>query len=218
MSRADSPDDPASEGPRATAQARNAEDLALLAAWRGGDARAGDVLARHYSPQLARFFADKVRDFEVDDLVQQTWEALIHARDRFVVPGEPGAPQAGAPIAASFRAYLYGTARFVLFAHFRRRARAAQFDPNLSSIEDLSPSPSRQASVHARLERLAAALRKLPLDMQILLELRYGQEMTSAEIAAVYEIPRNTAKSRLRAAKERLDAQLARMGLGPAPG
>lgn len=212
------PQDPSGEGPRAAAQARNAEDLALLAAWRGGDARAGDALVRHYAPHLTRFFADKIHDFEVDDLVQQTWEALIHARDRFVVPGEPATPAAGEPIEASFRAYLYGTARFVLFAHFRRRARAAQFDPNLSSIEDLSPSPSRQASAHARIERLAAALRKLPLDMQILLELRYAQEMTSAEIAAAYEIPRNTAKSRLRTAKERLDAQLARMGLAPAPG
>lgn len=199
--------------------ARNEEDLALLAAWRAGDARAGDALVRHYGPHVVRFFADKVRDFEVDDLAQQTWEALIHARARFVVPGEPApaSPGASAPISASFRAYLYGTARFVLFAHFRRRTRAAQFDPNLSSLEDLSPSPSRQASAHAKLERLAAALRKLPLDLQILLELRYAQEMTSVEIAAVYEIPRNTAKSRLRVAKERLDAQLARMGLGPAP-
>lgn len=203
-------------GPRAAAMARNEEDLALLAAWRGGDGRAGDALVRRYGPHVVRFFAEKVRDFEVDDLAQQTWEALIHARDRFVVPGE--AVASGEPIAATFRAYLYGTARFVLFAHFRRRARAAQFDPSLSSLEDLSPSPSRQASVHAKLERLAAALRKLPLDLQILLELRYAQEMTSAEIAAVYEIPKNTAKSRLRAAKERLDAQLARMGLGPAPG
>lgn len=222
MTKPTRPEDQVAEGPRAAAMARNAEDLALLAAWRAGDARAGDALVRHYGPHVVRFFADKVRDFEVDDLAQQTWEALIHARDRFVVPGEPvtagASPGAPEPISASFRAYLYGTARFVLFAHFRRRARAAQFDPGLSSLEDLSPSPSRQASAHAKLERLAAALRKLPLDLQILLELRYAQEMTSAEIAAVYEIPRNTAKSRLRVAKERLDAQLARMGLGPAPG
>jgi RNA polymerase sigma-70 factor (ECF subfamily) len=216
MSKPTSPEDQAQAGgPRAAAMARNEEDLALLAAWRAGDARAGDGLVRHYGPQVIRFFADKVRDFEVDDLAQQTWEALIHARDRFVVPGEE--VTAGEPIAATFRAYLYGTARFVLFAHFRKKARAAQFDPSLSSLEDLSPSPSRQASVHAKLEQLAAALRKLPLDLQILLELRYAQEMTSVEIAAVYQIPKNTAKSRLRVAKERLDAQLARMGLGPAP-
>lgn len=197
--------------------ARNEEDLALLAAWRGGDPRAGDGLVRRHGPHVVRFFADKVRDFEVDDLAQQTWEALIHARDRFVVPGEPEVAS-GEPIMATFRAYLYGTARFVLFAHFRKRTRAAHFDPGLSSLEDLSPSPSRLVSAHAKLERLATALRKLPLDMQILLELRYAQEMTSAEIAAVYAIPKNTAKSRLRVAKERLDAQLTRMGLGPAPG
>ncbi len=195
-----------SDGPRAAALARNDEDLALLAAWQGGDSRAGDALVRHYGAPVARFFAEKVRDCEVDDLVQQTWEAMIHARDRFAADGEE---------LASFRAYLYGTARLVLFGHFRKRLRAQQFDPGVSALEDLSPSPSQQVSAHVKLARLATALRKLPLDMQILLELRYGHEMTSAEIAAVHGIPRNTAKTRLRVAKQKLDVQLARMGLAP---
>ena len=201
-------------GPRAEAMARNSDDLALLAAWQAGDPRAGDTLVRQYSAQVVRFFADKVRDFEVDDLVQQTWEAMIHARDRFAAAAEDSAD---GPAIASFRAYLYGTARLVLFGHFRKRARAQLFDPGVSSLEDLSPSPSRQVSLYAKLERLSAALRKLPIDLQILLELRYAQEMTSAEIAVVHAIPKGTAKSRLRVAKQRLDAQLLRMGLAPAP-
>jgi len=203
-------------GPRAAAQARNPEDLALLAAWQAGDPRAGDALVRHYSAQVVRFFAEKVQPFEVDDLAQQTWEALIHARDRFAAPSAAG-EEGEAPIAASFRAYLYGTARFVLFGHFRRRARAAQFDPAVSSLEDLAPSPSQHMSVHLKLERLATALRKLPLEMQVLLELRYAHEMTSAEIAVIHGIPPGTAKSRLRVAKQRLDAQLARLGLAALP-
>lgn len=209
MGKPEAPEEPASgDGPRAAALARNAEDLTLLAAWQAGDARAGDSLARHYSGQVVRFFADKVRDFEVDDLVQQTWEAMVHARDRFAIADDE-------PAIASFRAYLYGTARQVLYGHFRRRVRAQQFDPGVSSLEDLSPSPSQQLSAHIKLERLAAALRKLPIDLQILLELRYAHEMTSAEIATIHGIPRGTAKSRLRLAKQRLDGQLARMGLAP---
>lgn len=198
----------ATDGPRAEAMARNDEDLALLAAWQAGDVRAGDQLARQYAGPVARFFAEKVREHEVDDLVQQTWEAMIHARDRFAAEGEA---------MASFRAYLYGTARLVLFGFFRKKVRAQQFDPGVSALEDLSPSPSQQMSMHVKLTRLATALRKLPLEMQILLELRYGHEMTSAEIAAVHGIPRNTAKTRLRVAKQRLDAQLVRMGLAPIP-
>ncbi len=209
----DSSEDPA--GPRAQAQARNAEDLALLTAWQAGDARAGDSLARQYGAQVVRFFADKVRDFEVDDLVQQTWEAMIHARDRFAAPVED---DAGPPAIASFRAYLFGTARLVLFGHFRQRTRAQQFDPGVSSLEDLAPSPSRHMSAYAKLERLAAALRKLPLEVQVLLELRYAHEMTSSEIATIHGVPRGTVKSRLRVAKQRLDVQLARMGLPPALG
>ncbi len=206
------------DGPRAAAQARNPEDLALLTAWQAGDARAGDTLVRQYSAQVVRFFADKVQPFEVDDLAQQTWEALIHARDRFTVTASGVAGDNGeASISASFRAYLYGTARFVLFGHFRRRARAAQFDPAVSSLEDLAPSPSRHMSVHLKLERLGTALRKLPLEMQVLLELRYAHEMTSAEIAVIHGIPPGTAKSRLRLAKQRLDAQLARLGMASLP-
>ncbi len=208
----------ASPGPRAQALARNTEDLELLAAWKAGDARAGDALARQYSAQVVRFFADKVQGSEVDDLVQQTWEAMIHARDRFAptVLVEGDGPAEPAPSLASFRAYLYGAARLVLFGHFRRRTRAQQFDPSVSSLADLSPSPSQQMSVNAKVARLEEALRKLPLELQILLELRYAHEMTSAEIATIHGIPQGTAKSRLRVAKQRLDAQLARMGLGPA--
>jgi len=212
------PEDPA-ESPRARAIASNADDLALLAAWQAGDARAGDTLARQYSAQVVRFFADKVRDFEVDDLVQQTWEAMIHARDRFAPTLYGDATmEADAPSMASFRAYLYGTARMVLYGHFRQRTKAKQFDPGVSSLEDLAPSPSRQVSAYAKLERLGEALRKLPLEVQVLLELRYAHEMTSSEIATIHGIPRGTVKSRLRVAKQRLDAQLARMGLPPAPG
>ncbi|MBK7828960.1 sigma-70 family RNA polymerase sigma factor [Nannocystis sp.] len=208
MSSDDTPEVPAAgAGPRAEALARNPQDLALLAAWQAGDARAGDALARHYGPHVRRFFADKVRDFEVDDLVQQTWEAMVQARDRL-----GGGPDG----IASFRAYLYGAARLVLFGHFRRLRKAQQFDPGVSSLEDLAPSPSAQISAYAKLERLAAALRKLPLDQQILLELRYAHEMTSAEIATAHGIPQGTAKSRLRVARQRLDAQLLRMGLAPA--
>jgi len=210
------------DGPRAQAQARNADDLALLAAWQAGDPRAGDTLARLYSAQVVRFFAEKVRDFEVDDLVQQTWEAMIHARDRFAPTlysdPEMEASAPSAPSIASFRAYLYGTARMVLYGHFRQRTKAQQFDPGVSALEDLAPSPSRQMSAYAKLEQLAAALRKLPLDVQVLLELRYALEMTSTEIATIHGIPPGTVKSRLRVAKQRLDAQLARMGLPPAPG
>lgn len=100
---------------------------------------------------MLRFFADKVQPFEVDDLAQQTWEALIHARDRFATPAATGSPASDRAISASFRAYLYGTARFVLFGHLRRRARAAQFDPSVSSLKDLSPSPSQHMSAHLKL-------------------------------------------------------------------
>ena len=46
-------------------------DLALLAAWRSGDAAAGNQLCLRFQPKLRRFFGSKVPPPEVDELVSR---------------------------------------------------------------------------------------------------------------------------------------------------
>ncbi|MFO0633263.1 MAG: sigma-70 family RNA polymerase sigma factor [Nannocystaceae bacterium] len=85
-------------------------DLELLEAWRGGDAKAGNALFDRYFDAVFRFFRNKVAD-HADDLVQQTFLALVQARDRF--RGD-----------SSFRTYLFTAARSKLFNYLEATRRA----------------------------------------------------------------------------------------------
>jgi RNA polymerase sigma factor (sigma-70 family) len=174
-------------------------DIELLEAWRAGDARAGDALLRRYFEALHRFFAHKVDD-EVDDLIQRTFLALVRSKHAIRE-------------AASFRAYLFTVARNELYHYLsaRRRAREA-VDFGSVSVADLGTSPS---GVFARRKEQAAllrALRSIPVELQIVLELHYWEEMTTAELATALAVPQGTAKSMLRRAREQLEAKLRRGG------
>jgi hypothetical protein len=56
---------------------------------------------------------------------------------------------------------------------------------------------------------LGAALQGLPMDARILLELRYVDRWSTAELAALYRGSRDEAREMLRAARHALDARLA---------
>ena len=61
-----------------------------------------------------------------------------------------------------------------------------------------------------RLRRLLLrALRSIPLDLQIAIELHYWEGMSGRELAEVLEIPEGTVRSRLRRAQEALEAAMA---------
>jgi DNA-directed RNA polymerase specialized sigma24 family protein len=57
-------------------------------------------------------------------------------------------------------------------------------------------------------QKLLLALRRIPLDSQVALELHYWEAMTAAEIGEVLDVPLGTAKTRLRRAKQLLEAEL----------
>lgn len=172
------------------------DDAALIEAWRSGDPRAADVLLRRYFDVLWRFFRNKV-DEHAEELIQRTMTALLKTREQF--RGE-----------SSFRTYLYRIARSELFRFYRERERAAErFDFDAVSVADMGASPS---SVVARKEHeraLLIALRRIPLEAQILLEWHYWEEMSMVEISEALRVPLGTAKSRIRRARELLEAALA---------
>lgn len=174
------------------------DDHTLLLRWVASDAGSGRELSRRMLPLLRSFFGSKALAGEVDDLVQQVWLELAETlrRTREVA------------IHTTVRAYLLGIARHVLFRQLRRRARADQFDPLDSTIAVLEPSLSQAVGRQLQAQRMLQALHQLPLDVQVMLELRYVQELTNQEIAALYAIPEGTVKSRLARARRSLDEQL----------
>ena len=65
---------------------------------------------------------------------------------------------------------------------------------------------------------LLESLRRLPLDAQLILELHYWEEMTSAAIAQVLEVPHGTAQTRIRRARQLLAQEIERQRSGhPGP-
>jgi RNA polymerase sigma factor (sigma-70 family) len=173
-------------------------DVELLHKWREGDASAGEALFRRHVATLYRFFCTKVAG-NVDDLVQQTLVACVENQDGFEER-------------ASFRAYLLGVARFQLYSYYRNSRRdKARFEFDTVTVFDLDPSPSTRASEQRERRLLLEALRRLPVNFQIALELSYWEDMTAPEIAHVLGIPPDTVYSRLRRARELLAGMLKRL-------
>lgn len=174
------------------------DELALIDAWKGGDRSAGDVLLRRHLPALQRFFANKVGE-ERDDLVQRSILACLKSKDGF--EGR-----------SSFRTFLFTVAKRQLYRHYERRGSdlPAQW-PEQSSVDALSDTPSQLVARHEQQRLLLAALRRLPLQLQVAVELHYFEDLATHELAAVLDIPQGTVKSRLRRAREGLQIQLQRL-------
>lgn len=181
----------------------DASDLDLLDAWRAGDGVAGDVLLQRHFASLFRFFRSKVDDTTAEDLSQATLLACVDARDRFRG-------------LASFRAYLFSIARNQLNMHFRGRAvRDRIIELGSTSVADLGASPITLAQAKAEQKLLLEALRRIPIDFQIAVELYYWEGLSTRELADVLGVPEGTVRSRLTRAREHLATQLEALAASP---
>ena len=177
-------------------------DETLLRRWKDGDTRSGERLFGRYYDAVARFFGNKVTRGRAD-LVQATFSQCLEKVD-------------GLENAKSFRSFLFGIARYELLHHYRRKSRReTSFDPETISVHDVDPTPSVVLAKHQEQRLLLEALRHIPIELQIVLELTYWEHLTSAEMADLLAIPEGTVKSRVRRARQRLDAQLARLAETP---
>lgn len=179
------------------------DDAALLDAWRTGDRQAGALLVERHFTALYRFFRNKVSS-DIDDLVQQTLMGSLEARDSF--RGE-----------ACFRTLLFRIARRRLYDHFRARRRLANIDFTISSVLALGTTPSAALQRRDMVSLVREALRELPVDDQMLIELRYWEDMTTEELARVFEVATGTIKSRQARARARLLDRLRERGVQDLP-
>lgn len=168
------------------------DDPQLLAAWQAGDRRAGQVLVERYYAAIYRFYFGKVPLEVCEDLCQQTFEVVCRKRDGYRGEG-------------SLRAYLFGVARFVLIGWARRRRR---FEPAEDSMiaDEGGRSLAGLLAEQQMLRIVATALRELPLDDQIVIELKDWEGLTQAELAAMFACPQPTLARRLQRARARLRA------------
>jgi len=172
-------------------------DEELLTRWRDGDAKAAETLFERHFEALYRFFRNKAGT-AADDLVQRTLLGAYEGSQRF--RGD-----------SSFRTFLFAIARNQLLGHLARLRGVDRVEPERDSVADSAPSPS--SVVHQRRERALVlhALRRLPVDHQILLELFYWEQHSGTELATILQIPEGTVRSRLRRARALLAEEVASM-------
>lgn len=174
-----------------TSEAR--DDRALIAAWDQGDAAAADLLLKRHFAAVYGLVRDKVDPAVVDDLVQRTFLTGLECRKSL----RDG---------ASFRAWLLGIARNLLRTHWRQLATARRVARSLEdlSVDDLVPTPSQVVVRHEQQRVLLRALRRIPVELQLVLELFYWEDLSHAELVELLEIPLGTVKSRLNHGRAKL--------------
>jgi RNA polymerase sigma-70 factor (ECF subfamily) len=176
-------------------------DADLLDEWRAGDVGSGDELFKRHYDAIYRFFARKLALEDVEELVQRTFLPLVEGRERY--RGD-----------ASVRTFVFAIARNLLLTHFRERRALASVDPTEQSLADLlAPSPTQALSGKQDNRLLLEALRCIPLDLQMAIELRYWEEFEAPEIARILDIPLGTTWSRIRRGLERLRKEVERLAV-----
>lgn len=170
-------------------------DLELLERWRAGDKQAGAALYSRHFMGVRSYFVTRVPEAQ-EDLIQDTFLALIQARDRF--RGD-----------SLFKTYLFRIARYTYTTYLRKHCRPDRaIDPASESIADLGKRrPSSVLAEREHLRLLLDALRSVPIDDQDLLELYFFEDLTGDQLAAIFEVPIGTLRSRIGAAKQRLAKQ-----------
>jgi RNA polymerase sigma-70 factor (ECF subfamily) len=171
--------------------ADDVDDMTLFDRWRDGDAAAGHTLFERHFDSIYRFFETKF-DAEADELVQSTFLACVRARDQFRKQ-------------SSFRTYLFTIARHELYRVLKTRRRDLErIDFDASSIAELVTTPNTKIARNRDQQRLLAALRKLSVEQQTLLELHYWEGLDANELAETFEVENATIRTRLHRARKAL--------------
>jgi len=175
-----------------------ATDEELLLAWRAGDSQAAGALFERHFEGLYRFFRNKA-PAACDDLVQATFLGCFESKVRFRAE-------------CSFRTFLFAIARNQLLTWLSKcKTGPGVAFPEDSPAEDC-PSPSSALQQRREQRLILAALRRLPLDAQILLELFYWENLTGPELAEIIEVPEGTVRTRLRKARQLLEREIRVLG------
>lgn len=176
-----------------------ASDEALMQAFGEGDGGAFEQLYARHRGGLFRFLLRQVRQAALaEELFQDIWQRVIAARGRY----RPD---------AAFGIWLYRIAHNRLNDHWRGQRLRPDPPPDAELRLDRAPAaedPERALSEFEQRRRLQRALEALPPEQRETLLLRLEHGLGVEEIAQITGVGRETAKSRLRYAMDKLRARL----------
>jgi RNA polymerase sigma-70 factor (ECF subfamily) len=173
------------------------EDSALMLRYRDGDVSAFELLYRRHNDALYRYLLRLCRHpATAEDVFQEVWGKIIKARDNY----RP---------TAKFTTYLYRIAYNSFIDHVRRNKRHANTaDIEPDSQPDAGESPDMLTERGLARRRLEAALATLPDEQRDVFLLHEEAGLSLDQIASVTDCKRETAKSRLRYAINKLRAAI----------
>lgn len=175
-------------------------DEALMLAYARGDAAAFDTLYQRHRGALYRFLQRGLGNrASAEEAYQEVWTRVIAARARY----QP---------TAKFRTWLFQVAHNLMVDSYRRR-RPEDPDADVELAlelrgDDARHRPEAELSAFEEHRRLQRALQALPDEQRVALQLRLEQELTLEEIAHITGTGRETVKSRLRYAMDKLRGTL----------
>ncbi|UTA56001.1 RNA polymerase sigma factor [Lysobacter soli] len=175
------------------------DDDVLMLAWAAGDAASFELLYARHRGSLYRFLLRQLRDPALaDEFFQDVWQRVIAARQ-------------GWKPEAAFRTWLFRIAHNRLNDYWRglkhRPAAPEDAEERAARVPDPS-SPERELSEFEQRRRLQLAIEELPDEQREVVLLRLEQELSLEEIGAITGAGRETVKSRLRYAMDKLRARL----------
>jgi len=177
--------------------AHTPDDSALMLRYRDGDVAAFETLYRRHKDPVYRYLLRLSGHSETaEDVFQEVWGKIVRARGNY----RP---------TAKFTTFLYRVAHNCFIDHVRRNKRHAgntTLDPELHG----DPGDSLETLTERSLarERLEAALAELPEEQRDAFLLREEGGLSVDQIAAITGCNRETAKSRLRYAVNKLRAAI----------
>lgn len=179
-------------------------DEALMRAYALGNARAFETLYDRHEKPLWRFVLRSVRDASVaDDVAQEIWLAVARSADQYVA-------------SAKFRTWLFTMARNRVIDLARTKKQTQSLDEQSEDGESFMSSlaadsrlgPVRQLESKQAAHELIEAIEALPNDQREAFLLQAEADMSVEEIATATNVSFETAKSRLRYARNRLRSLL----------
>lgn len=170
-------------------------DEELMARYRDGDTDAFETLYQRNKGPLYRYLLRQCGKTQAsDELFQDIWMKIIQSRMRYRAN-------------AGFKTYLFTIAHNRVVDHYRRQGGlppsydAEDMDDLPAQVEDL---PERFTYRQQQVDRLLRLIDALPAAQRETFLLREEAGMGVDEIARVTGVTRETAKSRLRYAMNRL--------------
>ena len=184
--------------PYAAPMSSTPDDSALMLRYRDGDVAAFETLYRRHSARVYRYLLRQSGRPEVaEDVYQEVWAKIIGARSRYQAT-------------AKFSTFLFRVARNCFIDYLRRNKRHTNaVEAIADELPDGAAGPADKAEISEARQRLIAALDQLPDEQRDAFLLHEEGGLTLDEIAFVTDANRETVKSRLRYASNKLKRALA---------